>query len=509
MLELDLDLRRHRWAYIYCGVSAIGSLVFGYDNTYYSGILGMQEFANDYGDHIDSSTGMKALAPSFQSLTTSSIYIGDVLGALISGPLNDRFGRRFVLWLASFFVLAGGICQVADTRIEGVIVLGRILIGLGVGNFTVTSLLYMGEVAPLKVRGPALMMYQFLQSCSQLVAAGLTQGTNSIQSSLSYKLPMGGLVILPLFLMLWLPFVPESPTWLVFQGKRDLAVKSLNKIHRSDPDFNVEAELGVLERTRQYEVERQEDSSWKALVIDPVERRKTIWAAGGMVAQQICGIIFFYNYGVVFAEEIGVSQPFTVNLITMILQIIAVAVAVLTGNSLRRRVNLLCSTGLIFLAYLVVGGIGSQANLNTASKYLIVVFSYVVICAYNFGQGPVTYQITRELSVGPNQNKIMSISIVSLYFFLWLISFTAPYLYTSAGLGPRVAFVYAGGTVISLLWVWFCAPETKGRSPLDVERLFKENVPARQWRHAVLSETEASDEKKVSHEETHHIENAV
>lgn len=198
------------------------------------------------------------------------------------------------------------------------------------------------------------------------------------------------------------------------------------------------------------------------------------------------------------------SNPFLVSLITMILQIFAVAAAVLTGNILRRRTNLLVSTGMIFLAYLVVGGIGSQSTLNTASKYLIVVFSYVVICAYNFGQGPVTYQITRELAVGPNQNKIMSVSIVTLYFFLWLISFTAPYLYTNAGLGPKVCFVYAGGTVVSLLWCFFCAPETKGRSSLDVERLLQAGIPARKWEGYVLPSL--PDEEKTREATTGSVE---
>ena len=57
-----------------------------------------------------------------------------MVGALISGPLNDTLGHKTVLWIASFSVLAGGIVQVADTHYEGVIVLGRILIGLGVGT---------------------------------------------------------------------------------------------------------------------------------------------------------------------------------------------------------------------------------------------------------------------------------------------------------------------------------------------------------------------------------------
>ncbi|KAJ5273307.1 hypothetical protein N7478_008432 [Penicillium angulare] len=511
MLGIDLDFQRHKWAIIYCSISAVGAFVFGYDNTYYSGILGMQQFKNDYGNHYEN--GAKALATDFQSLTTSSIYIGDMFGALISGPLNDWFGRKTVMWIAALFVLAGGITQVADTNIMGVIVMGRILIGLGVGNFTVTSLLYMGEIAPIEIRSPALYMYQFLQSCSQLVASGLTQGTNSIESSLSYKLPMGGLVILPLAAFILLPFIPESPTWFISRDNKDKAEMSLRKIHKNDPSYDPTSDIELLEREREHEEEQLSASSWRSLILDPIERKKLLWAAGGMYAQQIYGIIFFYNYGVVFAEEIGVSQPFTITLITMILQIIAVAVSVITANKLKRRTNLLISTSLIFFAFIVIGAIGTQKELSTASKYVIVVFSYVVICAYNFGQGPLTYAITRELSVGVNQNKIISVSVVALYFFLWVISFTAPYLYTDAGLGPMVGFVYAGTTLTSLAWVWFCVGETQGRTQMEISMFFTEGVPARKWENHVFADlalgSSKGEEVFVEKGDAQHVEESV
>lgn len=347
----------------------------------------------------------------------------------------------------------------------------------------------MGEVAPLEVRSPALYMYQFLQSCSQLVAAGMTQGTNTITSSLSYKLPMGGLVVLPLVTFALLPFIPETPTWYISKGRREEAESSLRKIHQDETAYDPSADLALLEQTREYEEQQLKESSWKSLFLESIERKKLLWAAGGMYAQQICGIIFFYNYGVVFAQEIGVSEPFTITLVTMILQIIAVAVSVLTANKIRRRTNLLYSTGLIFLAFIVIGGIGTQKTLSTASKYVIVVFSYVVVCAYNFGQGPLTYAVTRELSVGVNQNKIISVSIVALYFFLWLISFTAPYLYYDAELGPMVGFVYAGTTLTSLAWVWFCVGETQGRTEMEISLFFTKGVPARRWRTHVFPGT--------------------
>ena len=119
----------------------------------------MQEFKNDYGTRFDAE-GRRALPPSFQSLTASSIYIGDLFGAILASPINDYWGRKVVFWVASLFILLGGIAQVANTHYEGVLVVGRILIGLGVGQFTVTTLLYMGEIAPTAIRGPTLMMFQ-------------------------------------------------------------------------------------------------------------------------------------------------------------------------------------------------------------------------------------------------------------------------------------------------------------------------------------------------------------
>lgn len=157
--SMKFDWRSHKWALFFCAISSIGALCYGYDNTYYNGVLAMQEFKNDYGNHRDADGNLQ-LPSSFQSLTASSIYIGDLFGALLASPINDRWGRKMVFWTASICILLGGIAQVADTNHEAVIVVGRVVMGLGVGQFTVTTLLYIGEVAPAAIRGPALMMFQ-------------------------------------------------------------------------------------------------------------------------------------------------------------------------------------------------------------------------------------------------------------------------------------------------------------------------------------------------------------
>ncbi|KIV80999.1 hypothetical protein PV11_08453 [Exophiala sideris] len=478
--KLNLAFAANKWAYIFCAIASIGALCYGYDNTYYTGILGMRPFINIYGNQLDEN-GKKALAVSFTSLTASSIYIGDLLGALISAPINDHLGRKAVFWGASLCILAGGIAQIADNGIEGVIILGRIFIGLGVGQFTVTSLLYIGEVAPSQVRGPALMMFQFLQSCSQLVASGITQGTETISSSASFRIPMGGLVVLPIIMFILLPFIPESPSWFIFKGRKADAEKALVKINKSNTGYDSGTDLVVLEEALRREREN-EASSWMSLVRNPIERRKTIFSCGAMFAQQINGILFFYVYGVIFAQAIGIKQPFTISLITNILQIFAVGASVIFGKKVRRRENLLITTGMMFFAFIVIGGIGTKKTISTASQYVIVIFSYVIIVAFNFGLGPLAYTVAREVAVGPNQNKIMSASIVVFFVTTWAVSFTAPYMYYTANLGPMLGFVYAGTTLLSMLYIWFCVGETTGRTNLEISMFFQDRVPVRKWR---------------------------
>ncbi|KAE8329813.1 general substrate transporter [Aspergillus sergii] len=488
-----LDFKRHRWAVFYCAVSAVGALCYGYDNTYYNGVIAMQQFKNDYGTDRNASGNLE-LPSSFQAVTASAIYIGDLIGAIIAAPVNDRWGRKATFWLASICILIGGICQVGDTlHHEAIIAVGRILMGLGVGQFTVTSLLYIGEVAPSAIRGPALMSFQFLQSCSQLIASCINEGTKKLENnSLSYKLPMGGLVVLPIIMFALLPFIPESPIWYIFHNRQSEAEETFRKINRCHPAYDPTADMAQANNARLVEEQHAESSSWRSLVIDPVERRKVLFSAGAMFSQQVCGILFFYVYGVVFVQTIGVQDPFLVQIVINVVQIVAVGASVVTVNRARRRINLMVTNCMMLVAFVVIGAIGTRP-LTTATEYVIVVFSFFVVIGFNFGLGPLAYTIAREMAVGVKQNKIMAVSIVVFYFTTWVISFTAPYLYYDAGLGPMVGFVYAGTTCLSLLWSWFCVGETAGRSSLEISLFFAQNIPVRSWKTHIFPEGSLSE----------------
>ncbi|OAL35446.1 hypothetical protein AYO20_05296 [Fonsecaea nubica] len=480
MQLFNINWGHYRWAIFFCAVSSLGALCFGYDQIYYTGVLGMKRFVHDYGTTHDEEGGI-ALTTTFLSLTASIIYVGELIGALLAAPINDFFGRKGVFLCASICIIAGAITQCADQGSMGVICLGRILIGLGIGQFTVTCLLYIGEVAPQAIRGPALMMFQFMQSCSQLVGSGITQGTESISTTASYRIPMGLLALLPLVMLVGLIFIPESPVWYIRRGQSEKAAKALMKINRSMPGYTPDDDIAAFNDMVETERLREATTSWMSLLRDPIERRKLIYSCGAMVAQQINGIQFFYSYGVVFAQSIGIKQAFTISVITNTLQVIAVGMSVLLGNKVRRRSNLLVTTIMMVVAYLIIGGLGAGPYTKTSFSTTIVVISYIVIVAFNFGHGPLAFTIATEMAVGRNRNKIMSSSIVSFFFTVWVIAFTSPYIYYNGGLGPMLGFVYAGTTCITLAYVWFCVGETTGRSHLEIELFFQKHLSARKW----------------------------
>lgn len=99
------------------------------------------------------------------------------------------------------------------------------------------------------------------------------------------------------------------------KNRKEDAKKSLEKINRSTPNYNVAPDLQAIEDQINLDRELEAESSWSSLFFDPVERRKLIYACGVMFAQQINGIQFWYTYGVVFAQSIGVGEPFTINTI--------------------------------------------------------------------------------------------------------------------------------------------------------------------------------------------------
>lgn len=137
---------------------------------YYTGIQGMEPFKRDYGEaNAPGSKEPYSLGTVFLSVSASIIYAGEFIGAILAAPINDKYGRKAVFASASVCIIIGAIIQLCSYSIAGVFYVGRVFVGLGVGQFTATCLIYVADVAPTVSLLESMRSGFILISCRKFV----------------------------------------------------------------------------------------------------------------------------------------------------------------------------------------------------------------------------------------------------------------------------------------------------------------------------------------------------
>ncbi|EGU85917.1 hypothetical protein FOXB_03584 [Fusarium oxysporum f. sp. conglutinans Fo5176] len=442
---------KYPYVWLCCGFAALGACLYGYEGVYFTGVSTLADcqdvFVRDFGTRGDD--GEFHISPQNLAVMTSMINVGELVGSLLAAPLNDLFGRKGSLFTGSVAVVVGVVMQLSTTSSRALITAGRAVSGFGVGTFSVTSPLYMG-----------------------IIAAGINRSVIHNDTSFAYRFPIGFQLIFPLILFFGITWLPESPRWLLRRGRHDKAMRSLRLLHHEDKHYDAKPVMQNIEEDLEKESSSEIESAWIQLITDPIERRKVVYSAGALIAQQINGIQWFYYFGTIFSKAIGLKRP-----------VFVVLAAVLLANKIPRRPLLLITTGVMTVSIFVVGclGIPGGTPSETVGK-VIISFVIIEIVAFNFAWGPLGWTIASEMAVGRNRNKIYAVAVASFWVTVWATVFTLPYLYYSANLGPKTGFVYTGLCFVTLTYVYFCVGEVTGRSMEEINGFFRDGIPARHWK---------------------------
>ena len=231
------ELSKVKYTYLICAVAAFGGLLFGYDTAVIAGAIGYLQVKFE-------------LSPMLTGWAASSAIWGCVFGALFSGALSDKYGRKKVLLLSGLlFTLSALGSAVPDNLTQ--FVMARFIGGLGVGSASMLSPLYISEIAPAKIRGMLVTLYQLaivfginiIYIVNYLIANTHDQVWN-VQLGWRYMLGSEGIPAILFFILLF--FVPESPRWLVKENRSDEALKILNKINGPEETHQILKEIKKL-----------------------------------------------------------------------------------------------------------------------------------------------------------------------------------------------------------------------------------------------------------------------
>ena len=283
-----------------CAFAAFAGMLFGYDSGYIASVMAMRQFKIEYG-HPDP-TGMDKSGYTYgtwqKSLTVSILSAGTFFGALISGTLADRIGRKTTI-IAGCAVFCVGVAVQLSAAVVPALVMGRLIAGLGVGFVSAINILYMSEVAPRKVRGAIVSCYQFAITIGIMLASCVAYGTHDRRDSGAFRIPIAVQFVWALILATGLSLLPESPRYYVMKGRLDLAIRALSRV-RGQP---MESELlqdELAEIQANYEYEQQVGQvSWLGCFGGGITKRnsnvrKVFIGTALQMMQQFTGINFIF-----------------------------------------------------------------------------------------------------------------------------------------------------------------------------------------------------------------------
>ncbi len=227
---------RHDVGYVLriCAIAALGGILFGYDTSVISGAISpLQEYFH--------------LSPAQTGWAVSNVVIGCMVGAIISGAMADRLGRRMTLFICALLFSVQSIGTALATDFTWFVIY-RMLGGIAVGVASAVSPMYMSEVSPKDMRGRALSMEQFAIVFGQVVVF-IVNYLIARSATPEWLLDMGwrwmfGSEIVPCILFCaMIFFIPESPRWHVLKGRHDEALKTLTRISNEHHARNLHSEI--------------------------------------------------------------------------------------------------------------------------------------------------------------------------------------------------------------------------------------------------------------------------
>ncbi|TLD27061.1 hypothetical protein PspLS_04674 [Pyricularia sp. CBS 133598] len=507
-------------AYLVCAFAAFGGIFFGYDTGWMGGVQGMPYFISMY-------TGMQydydkkepiGVAPKDfilpdqqKSLMTSILSAGTFFGALIAGDIADYIGRRPTIIAGCGIFSIGAVLQAASTNQEALMVIGRLIAGLGVGFISAIIILYMSEIAPKKVRGAMVSGYQFCITIGILLANCVVYATQGRNDTGSYRIPVCIQFLWAIILAIGLFLLPESPRYHVKKGMLDQAAKDLSIIRGQPVDSDyIKDELAEIVANNEYEMSHIPQTSyigsWTALFKGSLSKgnsniRRTLLGVGMQMMQQLTGINFIFYFGVPFFQQLGTIQdPFLMGLVTTLVNVCSTPVSFWSIEKFGRRFLLIYGAMGMIVCQFIVAILGvtagrAEAQNDNATKAMIA-FICINISFFAITWGPTAWVIVGETFSLPIRSRGVGISTASNWFWNCIIGIITPYMVGesdgSAGLGSKVFFIWGSLCCGSLAFAYFLVPEMKGLSLEQVDKMLEETTP-RKSKSWIPTSTYAAD----------------
>ena len=437
---------------ITAAIAGLAGLLFGYDTGIIAGALLT----------ITPEFGLNSLQA---GMVVGAVPIGAVGGAWFASRGADRYGRRSLILLSAaiFIVGAIGSAVAADSFI---LIVSRVVIGLGIGVASAVTPVYISEVAPSEMRGSLVTFFQLAVTVGILAAYLVGYAFTDVNEGWRWMLGLGA--VPALILAVGIVRLPRSPRWLMMQGDEQGARAALERVRPAGTEA-IDLEIQEIQSTTSPDTSR-----WKDLR-QPAVKAALLVGIGLAILQQITGINTVIYYAPTIIQSTGIDSAGSAILASLgvgIINVLMTVVALRLLDQVGRRTLLFIGVSGMSLSLFALGVAFVSGMPETVSTLLAIGSLMLFVSSFAISLGPIFWLLNAEIYPLSVRGKAAAAGTMTNWFFNFLVSLT--FLGLIELLTETGAFSFYG--TIGLVTLWFCwkfVPETKGKTLEQIDAIFE------------------------------------
>ncbi|KAI2609894.1 general substrate transporter [Hypoxylon fragiforme] len=448
----------------------------GYDGSLLTGVIAMPHFQNTF--HSGKTGTLVAIMFSLYT-------VGAMVGAPFAAILSDKFGRRKAMFWGAVIIIIGMII-VSTSFTVAQFVVGRFVLGFGISVMSVAAPAYTVEISPPHWRGRATGFYNCGWFGGSIPAAAVVYGCNQIDNDYSWRIPLivQGLACIVVMGGVW--FIPESPRFLIANGREEEAVSFLVKYHGNNDPTSRLVQLQIEEMKDGIRQDGIDKRPWdyRPFILTHSGRWRIAQVLMISIFGQFSGNGLGYFNTTIF-EIIGVTsveQQLAYNLLNSVLSAVGALAAVsLTDTMPRRKVlvlgTLACAAALATNSGLSAALDNQGANIQPsyAKGALASYFLFNVI--FSFTYTPLQSVVATEALENTTRAKGLATSSVLVYAMGFINQFAGPI--ALGNIGYKYIYVFVGWDVVEAIMWYFFGVESQGRTLEQLEWVYNQPNPVK------------------------------